>query len=315
MGTQRTSSKSTRPAGFGSRILWRPKVWAGLLLVVLVGVAGHVAWRRFAPTIAGHPQYQITAERIRITPPPPWIRSDVKAEVVHDAGLAGTLSLLEDGERLQQRIRDAFGFHPWVAAVKRIRVDLPASLEVELEYRRPAAVVEAATDDGLAYLPIDVEGVRLPDADFSDVERRLLPRISGVTGRPVVGAPWHDPRVLDGARLVAGLADVWSKLRLVEIVPSPHPQIRGDARFFTFEITTSGGTRIVWGAAPGREQDAGESTFDVKRRRLLDYAAEQGQLDSIDGPAVVDVRSELVVVPRTARRSPPDDDPATPSAR
>jgi hypothetical protein len=286
MPTQRNSSKSQTAAGL--RILWRPKVWAGLVLLVLVGTAGHFAWQRFAPLIGRHPQYQITAERIQITPPPPWIRTDVKAEVVQNAGLAGSLSLLDDGDRMQQRIRDAFSFHPWVAAVKRVRVDLPASLEVELEYRRPLAVIESATDDGLAYLPIDAEGVRLPDADFSAVERRLLPRIAGVTGRPAVGAAWNDPRVVEGARLVGELADVWNKLRLVE-------------------ITTSGGTRIVWGAALGSEKDAAESPFEVKRQRLLDYAAEHGPLDSIDGPAMVDVRNELVVVPRTARRSSNDD--------
>ena len=192
--------------------------------------------------------------------------------------------------------------------MKRIRVDLPASIEVELEYRRPLAVIEAATDDGPAYLPIDAAGVRLPDADFSPVERRLLPRISGITGRPAVGALWNDPRVIDGVRLVGSLADVWNELRLVEVVPSSHPQVRGEIRFYTFEITTSGGTRIVWGAAPGSERDAAESPLVVKRQRLLDYAAEHGKLDSIDSPAMVDVRNDLIVVPRTARRPLADED-------
>jgi hypothetical protein len=285
------------------------------MIVLLVGLAGHVAWRQYAPTIARHSQFQITAEQIHITPRPAWIRSDVKAEVVRDAGLAGEMSILDDGERLQRRIREAFVIHPWVAAVNRIRFDLPAAIEVELEYRRPVAAVEARTEDGPVYLPIDAIGVRLPDADFSAVERRLLPRISGVAGRPGIGQPWNDQRVVDGVRLVSGLADDWSSLRLVEVVPSPHPTVRGDTRFYTFEITSSGGTRIVWGVAPGWEQDAGESPFDAKRQRLLDYAARHGQLDSIDGPAMVDVRSELVVTPRTARRANPHADDDAPIAK
>jgi hypothetical protein len=77
---------------------------------------------------------------------------------------------------------------------------------------------------------------------------------------------------------------------------------QGDPPAYTFEIITTGGTRIVWGAAPGEEASAGESPFDKKRRRLLDYAAQHGKLESIDGPASIDVRSELVVTPRTARR-------------
>ena len=76
---------------------------------------------------------------------------------------------------------------------------------------------------------------------------------------------------------------------------------------YTFEIITSGGTRIVWGAAPGQEASAGESAFDQKRKRLLDYAAQHGQLESIDGPAAIDVRSDLVVTPRTAQHEASDD--------
>ena len=90
-----------------------------------------------------------------------------------------------------------------------------------------------------------------------------------------------------------------------------HPQIRGDESFYAFEIMTSGGTRIVWGAAPGHEHAAAESPFDDKRKRLLDYAAGPGQLDSIDGPASVDVRSDLVVLPRTARRPSAEKKTAT----
>jgi hypothetical protein len=47
----------------------------------------------------------------------------------------------------------------------------------------------------------------------------------------------------------------------------------------------------------------GESPFDQKRKRLIDYANKQGKLESIDGPAVLDVRSQLVITPRTARRN------------
>jgi hypothetical protein len=302
MGSSRDAAKSPTPAAPVSRILWRPKVWGSLAIVLAVGYGGQVAWKHFLPTVARHPQFQITAENIHITPPPSWIRADVKAEVLRDAALVGTLSVIDDHVRLQRRVRDAFAFHPWVAAVGQIKIGLPASLEVELQYRQPVAAVESVDGQTVSYLPIDATGVRLPDADFSDFERRSLPRISGVAGRPSIGESWADERVTSAATLAARLADIWNQLRLVEIVPSMHAQVRGEESYYAFEIVTSGGTRIVWGAAPGREQDAAESPFDAKRKRLLDYAAGPGQLDSIDGPAAVDVRSELVVVPRTARR-------------
>ena len=310
MGSPRNSSKSAPVVASTSRVLWRPKVWGSLAIVLAVGYGGHLAWLHFLPSIAHHPQFQITAENVHVTPPPAWVRTDVKAEVLRDSGLVGNLSVIDDHQRLQQRVREAFAFHPWVAAVGRIQIDLPASLEVELQYRRPVAAVEAVDREMVSYLPIDAAGVRLPDKDFSDYERRALPRITGVAGVPSVGDRWPDERVTNAAALAAKLADVWSQLRLVEIVPSLHVQVRGDASFYAFEIITSGGTRILWGAAPGREQEAAESPFDTKRKRLLDYAASHGQLDSIDGPASVDVRSELVVVPRTARRTTKTSSPS-----
>jgi hypothetical protein len=302
MAAARKTTQSTPPAPGGLRILWRPKLWAALALVAAVSYGGHLAWQHFSPTIARHPQYQITVDQIRITAPPPWVRADVRAEVFRDAGLAGTLSVLDDRELLYRRVREAFGFHPWVAAVREIKSDLPASLDVAIEYRRPVAAVEASDGNEVAILPIDATGVRLPEADFSDFERRYLPRISSISGRPQVGERWSDARVLNAAELAAKLGDVWGQLRLVEIIPSSHAQVRGDAQFYTFDIISSGGTRIMWGAAPGREQEAAESPFDIKRERLLKYAADKGQLDSIDGPASIDVRSDLVVSPRTARR-------------
>jgi len=35
----------------------------------------------------------------------------------------------------------------------------------------------------------------------------------------------------------------------------------------------------------------------------LDYATQHGKLESIDGPEVLDVRSDVVVTPRTARKN------------
>jgi cell division septal protein FtsQ len=304
VGGEKRSLKATAATPAEGWSLGRPNVWTGMLFVAALCVGVQLAWRQFSPAIAQHQQYQIAAESIRITPLPPWIHTDIRAEVLRDAGLVGTLSVLDDSETLQQRVRDAFGFHPWVAVVRQITLALPASIHVELEYRRPIAAVQVATNQAAACSPIDVTGFRLPDAGFSDVERRYLPRIVGVGGQPLVGKPWTDQRVLEGARLAAALGDVWSQLRLVEIMPSAEARVRGDTRYHTFELTTSGGTRVRWGAAPGHEADAGESPFDLKRRRLVDYATQHGKLDSIEGPELVDVRSDLVVVPRTARRAP-----------
>lgn len=302
MSGRRSLSKSGSTTG-GGLFRPRPQVWAGLLILVAFGFGAQFLWQRSAPTIAHHPQYQISAESIQVTPPPPWIRSDVKAEVLRNSGLVGTVSVLDEWDSLSRRVEDAFEFHPWVDSVERISKRLPSSLYVELTYRRPIAAVESSDANGVTFLPIDEHAVRLPETDLSEAERRYLPRISGVTGRPLVGDTWDDPRVVGGAKLAAALADVWQQLRLVEITSTMQPPT-GEQQVCTFEIITSGGTRIVWGAAPGQESSAGDSPFDLKRQRLLDYAAQHGKLESIDGPAALDVRGDLVVTPRTARRKP-----------
>jgi hypothetical protein len=286
----------------GKRLFrFRPRVWAGLALVFGVGIAAHFVWQRSAPNIAARAQYLITADHIHITPPPSWIRHDIKAEALRDLGLGQSLSVLDDWPSLAQRVESAFEFHPWVASVDRISKGLPSSLMVELTYRRPIAAVESSDSGGVAFLPIDEHAIRLPEGDLTDAECRHLPRISGIAGRPLVGDPWNDPRVEGGAKLATALADVWQRLQLIEILPDRDSPSNDHTAHIAFEIVTTGGTRILWGAAPGLEASVGESPIDLKRERLLQFSTKQGGLDSIDGPARLDVRRDLIVTPRTAR--------------
>jgi hypothetical protein len=278
----------------------RPRVWACLTILVGLGVGAHFVWRSTSPTVAKNSQYALTAERIQITPTPGWIRSDIKSQVLRDSGLLNNASVLDDWDSLTRRVKDAFALHPWVKSVEQITRKAPSSLIIELTYRRPIAAVESRDLTGVMFLPIDEHAVRLPDGDLTEIERRYLPRISGITGRPLVGDVWDDPRVVGGARLAAQLSDVWRQLRLVEIFASA-PAAHDERTPYTFELVTTGGTRIIWGATPGQESPTGESPFPQKRQRLLDYAAQHGKLESIDGPAILDVRSDLVVTPRTAR--------------
>jgi hypothetical protein len=300
MAKIKTESKPLPPPR--SLFRFRPKGWLSLLIIASLGIGAHFLWKYRGPQIAQESHYSITEENIFITPPPTWIRTDIKTQALRDSGLVGTLSVLDDWDTLARRVKDAFQFHPWVESVQRVERKLPRSLVVELVYRSPVAAVESSDPSGIMYLPIDKNGVRLPEVDFSDAQRRHLPRISGITGRPLVGDQWDDVRVTGGAKLAVYLADVWQKLRLVEIIASLQSTPRDEKPRYRFDLVTSGGTRIVWGMMPGDEAASGESPFAEKRQRLLDYATQYGKLESaIDGPEMLDVRKELVVTPRTAR--------------
>jgi hypothetical protein len=271
-----------------------------MLVLVALGVGAHLAWQHYGPMIAREQHYLLTADNIHISQLPPWIRTDIKTDALRNAGLIGTLSVLDDHLAVSNRLKQAFEFHPWVAGVRHITWQ-PTFVDIELAYRKPIAAVESSDSNGVMFLPIDENAIRLPEGDLSEAERRYLPRISGITGRPLVGDRWNDQRVLGGAKLASQLADIWQQLRLVEIIADVQVSPRDATPIYRYQIVTTGGTHIVWGMTPGDEAIAGESPFPQKRQRLLDYATQHGKLESIEGPAVLDVRSNLVVTPRTAK--------------
>jgi hypothetical protein len=273
----------------------------GLTLTALV-VAGSIAgalalWNHVRTTVAAREVYRLDASEIHITPPPPWIRTDVRAEVIRDAGLAAGLSILDDG--LVERVQQAFSLHPWVAKVERVTKRHPAHIDVEIVYRKPAAMVKVA--DGL--YPVDAEGVLLPSEDFSPLETRNYPRLTGVESTPqgLTGTRWGDPIVAGGAKIGEALAPLWTDLQL-QAIHWLKPGAGGDASLpAMFELATAGGNRIVWGAAPGSES-AGEPTAEQKVERLKNFLAQHGSLDDpTSSPDQLDLR-RLAPAPRTATR-------------
>jgi hypothetical protein len=272
---------------------------AVLLVVAVLAMAGRELWRRAAPYVIGRERYLLPGDRITISPPPEWIVSDVRGQVVHHAGLDRRLSMLDPN--FAGTIQNAFALHPWVASVDRVEKAFPPAVHVVLTYRRPVAAIEAPQGEGFQLLPVDEQGVRLPAEDVPAIRLRYLPRLTGVVGPPPAGQTWDDPRVVGGVDLAARLAGDWESLHLFEIVPSARPEIQGDRRYFVYDLRSGGGTQIIWGAPP-QEIVPGEDAFDVKLQRLKQCAAQYGPLDSVKSPAVIDIRRGIAVTPRTVKK-------------
>jgi hypothetical protein len=277
---------------------------AVLVVVALLAMAGQAAWRRAAPLVAGRDRYVLRGDAITIEAQPDWISSDVRGQVVHNAGLDGRLSILDGG--LVQKIENSFALHPWVASVDKIEKSFPPAVHVELTYRRPVAAIEVPDGDGFRLLPVDKDGIHLPAEDVPPIRLRYLPRLTGVVNPPPAGQRWDDPRVPGAVDLAMRLADVWESLHLYEIVPSARPVVQPETRYFIYDLRSGGGTQIVWGAAPS-EQAPGEDDFDTKLKRLKECASQYGPLDSVKSPAVIDIRRGVAVTPRTVKKP---DDPA-----
>ncbi len=267
-------------------------------LLLLFGAA-RLAWLKHRDMILSAPEYQVVAETVEITPLPPWIHSDLRGEVFRDAALYGPLSLMD--ETLNERLARAFAAHPWVAKVQQVRkkhpgASDPASVTVALVYRRPVCMVEVP--GGL--LPVDSEGVLLPSGDFSPSEAARYPRVQGVERSPngSAGTRWGDAKVVGAAEIATVLGPAWDSLKLARIVPLPSDpailsNIESNRRTLEpfFAVFTRGGTRVLWGYAPGANA-LGEIPPQEKVARLLRYVERHDSLEGRDNrPQEIDVRT------------------------
>jgi hypothetical protein len=255
---------SSPPAAASRQRHWQSAL-IGLLLVTFVS-AWAAAWIVVRDRVAAQDDYYLGAAQVDLTPLPPWIRSNVKAEVLRDASLDRPLSILDDG--LVRRIYEAFPLHPWIARVERVSKRYPARVIVEVAYRRPICMVEVHIDKlARGVHPVDVESVLLPTADFSSVDAARFPLLRGIDTQPgPAGAPWGDQRVLDGCRLAAALAEVWMELQLASLAPLPRAEDAWNEPF-RYELLTRSQTRIVWGLPPS-DSPADKALVEAKIERL-----------------------------------------------
>ncbi len=248
-----------------------------LLIVGVILVAtltARVIWLRVRADVFRGSEYQLSLDDIEITPPPSWIRGNVKAEALRDGSLDEPLSLVD--ENLTEQIAKAFALHPWVARVERVTKRYPAGASVDLVYRKPVAMVEVP--DGL--FPVDSRGFLLPSADFTAAEARTYPRIADVTSQPMgpVGTSWNDASVTGAARIAEVLTPIWNELRLYQIRRRPAAS-QSRAEGGEFYLITRTGNVIPWGNPPDDELPPEPSAAE-KIARLKKYAAEHGSLDN-----------------------------------
>lgn len=265
-----------------------------LAVLLVLGFSGGAwaVWRHVEKHVENARDYLVTVDQITITPAPEWVRSDVRGEAFRNANSPDRpLRSLDDN--LAERIHIAFMLHPWVAKAA-VTKYAGGRVRVDIEYRRPACMVEVAAagypgqplagrGSAVELLPVDCQGVWLPGEDFSPKQKESYPCLTGIDRRPIqpVGRAWGDARVADGAALAAALLPVWQPLKLYRIHCLPQP-----AGVPWFELYTRAGTKIIWGTVSAAA--AHEPSIEEKVARLQKYAAAHGGLDA--GPAI-DVRT------------------------
>jgi len=272
---------------------------AGVLSLVVLGPR---IWK-WLPDLRQRPEYQLRTADIVVADLPRWVPRKLVAEVVERGQLGTQRSLLEPN--LLPEIARAFEQHPWVEKVIRISKGVPARITVEVQFRKPVAMVELPT----GVLPIDSQGVLLPPSDFTPEDARRYPLILNVSSSPRGGPghPWGDPQVAGAAKLAGALLPHWNEFQL-EAVLLPGATASVDAKLWegNFQVVTRGGSRILWGRAPGVVYP-GELTAEQKLGRLEECVTRFGGFDQPDGPYEIDIRhfQEITRIRLTAEQARP----------
>lgn len=238
------------------------------------------------PSLGKRSEYRLPFRRIQICPHPDRpVPLNLVEQVEQMADVSDDLSILD--ENLTIEVARIFRRHPWVSNVLRVQKSFPAAVTVELEYRKPVALVETAT----GRIPIDVHAVILPSTDFSASDITTFPLIQGITSAPASrpGIEWSDPGLVAAARLAHLLLDDWKSLKLGAIVVPRSTNSETDPNDVPLELATEGGSRIVWGRPPGNDHP-GELEATQKIRRLEKYLAEFGDYGKPNGPYEIDIR-------------------------
>jgi hypothetical protein len=256
-----------------SRFSWRflpsKEAWVGaarwtvrvvLLLFFLFALWGSLEVRKL---VGRDERFDLGSWRLETKALPEWVTPEIRAELegadiragIQALGLPPALSLFERG--VLKKVKAALEVSPWVREVTDMRVRFPALdgpgvLELELELRRPVALLERAGH----YHLVDAAGTRLgwPYRE-PPVEWFQVPVIAGLEAGPLPqpGARWTSRDILQGvevARILLEnniLRDFPS--RLVHAIDLSN--LHGRLRPRESEITLlSGGQKLAWGRSP-----------------------------------------------------------------
>lgn len=272
--------------------LFRNRLFIGAILLVMLAIVGRVIWNRAGHLVVGDPRFQLKESMLVVNEQPDWIQSNVKKSAIR-FGKLDELSLLD--RELVSKVDEAFRVQNWVSDVKSVR-KTPQGVSVELEYRKPVAMVEIVTDGSAKLQPVDGNGVLLPGAEFSQSQAMRYIRIAVPSPRLhglIDGTVWPDERVVHASKVANFIAEDADALGLfrIDMMLADRQAAR---RSPVFEIQTRNGQRIVWGSAPGDEVD-GEAAASERMDTLRTLKPALQSATSGQAKTLYDIRTGTVV--------------------
>ena len=233
-----------------------------------------------------------------------WVPASVR-DHLEQLAVAGLSMDPFDGASLA-RARDDLLASGWFREVHAVRRVAGGVVEIDAEFRTPAAVVRRSGREyliGLDTAPMRLPaGTAAPERLYRILDPRAEPPQDPDDGSIAYGEPWHFDDVAQGVdlleRVTADLGARSDAIVAVDLAP-----LRTSGRL---ELVTNAGCRLVWGA-PLDQPNAGEARVARKIEHLRHILDPARRLDR--GRRSMDVFTEYVTVDNTAPRARPGAEP------
>ncbi len=247
-------------------MFFRPLVPLTILVVVYAGIS-FLLWRPLNGESGGYE----SAERALLTDKallvalkqnerPPWMPvQDYKQIGLEGVAAAKGKSVFDAG--LSRKLAGVYARNSWVERVREIRLRYPASMELELEFRKPFAKLDCGA-------VLDRQGFGL-NLSSDSLPARVLPVLCGVSSKnPPAGRQAAEKSAHDALDLLAVVRDVFAKspgkLRVASI----------EQKEGMWRIATPGGLLVMWGTFsddPPIDEPRTAEKAELLRKRLNEW--------------------------------------------
>lgn len=252
---------------------------AGVLILVAGALAGGIVigvrqtWRR----MANRPEFRVRPLDMEIENE--WINVEAfKKQLVEldtDRVLDTSVSLFTP--QLADRVARALARSPWVREVKSVTREFPDTLNAEIVFREPYALINWKNGPRC----VDRDGIAL-NQDYYDLAGRLEMLGPVVTVPSTVSAPrkgmlWEDVEVREGLAMVRLCREQFAKSVAINQIEISDALASDGKKAAMATLILAGGTRVQWGRTPDSPPSPAEVRTPQKAETLLALTRQEGE--------------------------------------
>ncbi len=251
------------------------------VLVLAFTVLAALGLKRIREEVRSFPDLKVHPRALRPVSVPRWADDSLVRSLRQTSSLVPSFSILDP--ELRSSLDRCYRRDPWIREVTSVDRVFPNRLRVAARVRKAIATVEQndpSSATGKAYVPVDVDVVRLPGSFPQPPQGRspLTPVILGASSGnpPAPGRVWDDASIREGVAVALELyalynSPIHEKVRIAAIdVANAEGRIEPSSSEIV--LVTEDGKHVQWGRST-RSPAFGELTTARKidhLRRILD---------------------------------------------